>query len=77
MLDRLMHHGYGVHHAIPGGKGGWVGVRVRRRELGLGLASGFPFESGSGLGLGDVFPQAISQYINTQHTTHKEYSGAQ
>ena len=21
-VDRLTHHGYGVHHAVPGGKGG-------------------------------------------------------
>ena len=29
MLDRLMHHGYGLHHAVPGGEGGGAAMGLR------------------------------------------------
>ena len=36
MLDRLMHHGYAVHHAVPGREGGKV---EHRWGCGLSLGS--------------------------------------
>ena len=46
MLDRLMHHGQGVHHAVPGGEGGgggeqhWACVFLEGLTSGLGLRLG-------------------------------------
>ena len=36
MPDRLMHHGYGMHHAVPGGEG----ARGGGAALGLWLELG-------------------------------------